>query len=233
MANLSDLLLESVRYCPTLTTARGFAIKAIAVAEITFRLLCPGAMPQSDKFDSLNGTPVIPGDKIVKYEPILVAGEGCTIMYSCIYATLVGYVSVKPVGNSAYAVIDVEPNKSSGDDLPKIGSLVTCRILNVTASYATCAILAVMNKPVSKPYSGVIRKEDTVTKRKEQANVLKFVGSGDIVLAKVHKMFGCSDRAIRCEECCIEEERKVAIGSRALALRSLSSGPDDSYTNGT
>ncbi|KFD56533.1 hypothetical protein M513_02637 [Trichuris suis] len=192
--------------------------------EVTFSLLCPKAMPQSDKFDSLNGTVVVPGDKIVKWEPILKAGRGSAIMHSWIYSTLLGY------------------------------------ILDVTANEATCTILAVKDKPVRDCCSGVINKEDTVPRNKKDVNVLKFVGFRDIVVAKVvgvepgrvyrlsirersfgvmfgycfmgHKMFGCSNRAIRCEDCCIEEERKVAAGSRILAVGSLSSRMDDGCTNG-
>ncbi|KHJ48639.1 hypothetical protein D918_00941 [Trichuris suis] len=217
-------------------------------------------MPQSDKFDSLNGTVVVPGDKIVKWEPILKAGRGSAIMHSWIYSTLLGYVSVKPIMGGTSALVQVERRKSEMDCMPKIGSIVTCRILDVTANEATCTILAVKDKPVRDCCSGVINKEDTVPRNKKDVNVLKFVGFRDIVVAKVvgvepgrvyrlsirersfgvmfgycfmgHKMFGCSNRAIRCEDCCIEEERKVAAGSRILAVGSLSSRMDDGCTNG-
>uniref|UniRef100_A0A5S6R3B6 Exosome complex component CSL4 C-terminal domain-containing protein n=1 Tax=Trichuris muris TaxID=70415 RepID=A0A5S6R3B6_TRIMR len=191
-------------------------------------------MSVSDKFESLKGVAVVPGDKIVKCDPLLKVGKGCSAVHRYVYSTVLGFINVRSVMDGKGAVVEVEQKKSPQADLPTTGSIVTCRVLETTHKHAICAVLAVKNIPVRQPCVGLINKEATRPNRKELASILKSLGVQDIILAKVigpcenqayplsiedrslgvvfgycymnHKMRGRNDHMIKCEACGIQEE---------------------------
>ncbi|XP_067126639.1 exosome complex component CSL4 isoform X1 [Centruroides vittatus] len=126
---------------------------------------------------------VLPGQRLEREDSYHTGGKGTYTRMGYIYASLVGYVSVKKVKDQP-SVIEVKRGTEQ-NILPTIGCIVTVRITNITPMYCKCAILCIEDIVLREPFRGLIRKEDVQATEKDMVEMNKCFRPGDIVLGKV------------------------------------------------
>jgi len=152
---------------------------------------------------------VIPGMRICAAEDHYQAGMGTYVLHGYIYASLVGHLRLVSNDKSAAAAdkndmitVEVEPRGGSvvGSDLeaiggggslsgallvPKIGDVVTCRVLSVNPRFAKMQILCVRQTVLKDAFRCQLRKEDVRAHDKDRVEMYKCFRPTDIVLARV------------------------------------------------
>lgn len=69
--------------------------------------------------------------------------------------------------------------------VPQIGSLVTCRVLSITANVVRLSIHCIEDKVLKQPFKALLRKEQIRDFEKDKIQIWKCFRPSDIILAKV------------------------------------------------
>lgn len=190
-----------------------------------------------------NGDAVVPGDRLCLTSDFC-GGDGTLTKQGGIYSTLTGTVRTD-FSHVPIAQISVERQKRLYH-VPKEGSVVVCKILNVTQRQAKAKILSVNGKVLPDQLRGIIRREDVRSTERDSVDLFNSFRPGDIVRARVISLgdsqgytlstaenelgvlLGTSDNGgllfptswceMECAETHIREKRKVAKVVQAVPV---------------
>ncbi|EDO49274.1 predicted protein [Nematostella vectensis] len=123
----------------------------------------------------------VPGERLGSAEQYS-AGNGTYSRHGHIYSCLAGYRHVEKDGDKSVMSIVREEEK---DVVPKIGSIVTCKVTSVNPRFCKAAILGVESTALKETFRGMIRKEDVRATEKDRVEIYKCFRPGDIVVARV------------------------------------------------
>lgn len=153
-----------------------------------------------------SNVPILPGDCILRVKEDLVASSGTYIRNGYIFASIAGFVQIVDAKEDDKLEMEGKTNAEvDGENPPSLvkrivsvvsagtkkipylepGSIVTCRIIRITATFAKCSIHCIEDYILKQPYTGVIRIEDIRNFDRDRVNINKCFRPGDIVLAKV------------------------------------------------
>lgn len=149
-------------------------------------------LPLSNK-DSLifeEGSKVAPGDNIGNAKRII-AGRGCYVRGSSVYASVVGTLSLSPKTDGdkkvheASIILETGRQYASSQVL-SIGNKVLCKVLRIVTNMATVEIVAAEEiGSLREHHSGIIRKEDVRIGATEEIQILESFRPGDVLVAKI------------------------------------------------
>ena len=112
-------------------------------------------------------------------------GSGTYISGDYIFATIAGTLKESPAPSGFGKKTVSVANKRPPVAVPKIGSIVICRITRISQRDAQAKILAVDTTILPEPFPGIIRKQDV---RQTQTDLLEMNNCfrpGDVVRARV------------------------------------------------
>ncbi|KAL9646173.1 hypothetical protein ABK040_008048 [Willaertia magna] len=140
---------------------------------------------------------VAPGTRIGTtdtYQP----GKGTYTRDSKVYSSIVGKLNVINSDNksndtttsleTSLPTIEVLPLVPTDTIVPHIGSIVTCKVIKTTKSFAKVDILCIDNKPVIKSgstISGLLRVQDIRSTEIDKVVLYDCYRPGDIILAEI------------------------------------------------
>jgi len=124
----------------------------------------------------------VPGQRLSLSDKTHESGHGTYERQGYIYSTLAGIVDV--VDKDGVKVIEVH---SAGEQtlVPAQGDIVTAQITIITQQYCKCVIKCIGNTVLSRPYRGILRREDVRATDKDRVEIYKSYRPGDIILARV------------------------------------------------
>lgn len=95
---------------------------------------------------------------------------------------LAGVVDIRQENKSKYIEV-----KSFGNQLivPLPGDIVTSKITVINQRYAKCIIKCIGDTILSRPYRGLLRREDVRAADKDRVEMYKCFRPGDVILARV------------------------------------------------
>jgi exosome complex component CSL4 len=125
-----------------------------------------------------SGQLVVPGICIGKFPPETILGDGIYRLGDFIYASTIGELRISD------SVVHVERH-AVADSVPRIGAIVTARIIHVQVTYAETEILSVEEQVVREKFNGRIRMEDVRSFEKDDVVMYDCFRPGDIVCARV------------------------------------------------
>lgn len=134
-----------------------------------------------------DGEIVVPGD-VLGSDKAFSAGEGTCVRGGKIYSKLVGKVSISSeVKSKKSPVVSVNrhPVAPGLKNVPSIGSITLCRVINISERQAKVNILAIRGVVLPEPLHGVIRREDIRAMEKDTVEVFHSLRPRDIVRARV------------------------------------------------
>ncbi|KAF2905754.1 hypothetical protein ILUMI_00431 [Ignelater luminosus] len=124
----------------------------------------------------------VPGQRLCLSDKTHVTGHGTYERQGYIYSTLAGVVDV--VDKDGIKVIEVH---SSGEQtlVPAQGDIVTAQVTIITQQYCKCIIKCIGDTVLSRPYRGILRREDVRATEKDRVEIYKSYRPGDIILARI------------------------------------------------
>jgi len=145
---------------------------------------------------------VIPGMRICAAEDHYQPGMGTYVLHGYIYSSLVGHLRLisSPAGQAEEKItvqVDARERGGAGPILgpdapssgsllvPKLGDVVTCRVLSVNPRFAKMQILCVHQTVLKDAFRCQLRKEDVRANEKDRVEMYKCFRPTDIVLARV------------------------------------------------
>lgn len=135
-----------------------------------------------------DGEVVVPGD-FLGMESSFSRGSGVCVRGGKVYSTLVGSVSISTATSEATnkPAISVVNSRAPGlRNVPTIGSLVLCQVVNISERQAKVSVLSVRNSMVlPEPLHGVVRREDVRAMEKDTVEVFHSLRPRDFVRARV------------------------------------------------
>nr|CAD7453304.1 unnamed protein product [Timema tahoe] len=99
-----------------------------------------------------------------------------------IYSTLAG--TVKIVKQDKSSIIEVH-SISDQSIVPAPGEIVTAKVTIVGQRFCKCVIKCIGETVLTRPYRGILRKEDVRATEKDRVEMIKCFRPGDIILARV------------------------------------------------
>ncbi|KAK3882856.1 hypothetical protein Pmani_000388 [Petrolisthes manimaculis] len=124
----------------------------------------------------------VPGQRICEAGNTHVGGEGTYTFNNYIYASLPGQVIVTQRGELNVVKVGLG---QQGTVMPEAGSIVTCRVLNVSPNLATVSIICVGPHKLHTPVSGTIRKQNVRDHQIDTVEMYNCFRPDDIILAIV------------------------------------------------
>lgn len=134
------------------------------------------------------GNIVTPGES-VGHADAHVCGSGVFEEKGVLYASLVGQVEEIPDSKErAMPALRVSPGTNGGAQtavLPKIGAMVTARVMKVTPRAAHTELLVMDGRPLGSLFKGTIRQQDVRKTETDKVEIYKCFAPGDLVRARV------------------------------------------------
>ncbi|XP_011858736.1 PREDICTED: transcription initiation protein SPT3 homolog [Vollenhovia emeryi] len=127
----------------------------------------------------------VPGQRLCIADKDNVAGPGTYEQQGYIYSKLAGVV--KLVTNDKTRTIEVH-GITEQSIVPAPGDIVTAMITVVNQRFCKCSIKCVGDTVLTRPYKGILRKEDVRAIDKDKIEMYKCYRPGDIILARVMPM---------------------------------------------
>lgn len=134
-----------------------------------------------------DGEIVIPGE-VLGDEGKVSKGPGTCLRGGKLYSILTGKVSIESSKESELPpTISVyrHPTAPGLRNVPTIGSLTLCRVINITERQAKLNMLTVRDMVLPEPLHGVIRREDVRAMEKDTVVIFHSFRPCDIVRARV------------------------------------------------
>ncbi|KAG8336219.1 exosome complex component CSL4-like [Homalodisca vitripennis] len=124
----------------------------------------------------------IPGQRLCLADSTHSVGSGTYERQGYIYSSQTGVVHVikQEKGN----IIEV---RSINDQsiVPAPGNIVTAKVMVVNQRFAKCLITCIGDTVLTRPYRGILRKEDVRSFEKDRVEMYKCYRPGDIILARI------------------------------------------------
>lgn len=177
----------------------------------------------------------LPGQRLSLCDKTHVAGQGTYERQGYIYSMLAGIVDV--VAKDGVQIVEVH-SKGEQTLVPAQGDIVTAQVTIITQQFCKCLIKCIGDTVLTRPFKGILRKEDVRASEKDRVDVYKSFRPGDIILARVlpiteahtyqlttaenelgvviahseygHPMVPISWTEMQCSKTFIKEPRKVA-----------------------
>lgn len=127
----------------------------------------------------------VPGQRLCVADKNNVAGAGTYEQQGYIYSKLAG--TVKLVTNDKIRTVEVH-GVTEQSIVPAPGDVVTAMITVVNQRFCKCSIKCVGDIVLTRPYKGILRKEDVRSIDKDKMEMYKCYRPGDIILARVMPM---------------------------------------------
>ncbi len=146
--------------------------------------------PKSDHLNFEQGSKVAPGDNIGHAKRIM-AGIGCYVRGSSVYASVVGTLTLSPQGEGGRKLYEAtiileEGRQYASSQVLTIGTKVLCKVLRIATNMATVEIVAAEELgSLREHHSGIIRKEDVRVAATEDILIFESFRPGDVVVAKI------------------------------------------------
>nr|CAD7404481.1 unnamed protein product [Timema poppensis] len=127
----------------------------------------------------------IPGQRLCLSDKDYVPGCGTYERKGYIYSTLAG--TVKIVKQDKSSIIEVH-SINDQSIVPAPGEIVTAKVTIVGQRFCKCVIKCIGETVLTRPYRGILRKEDVRATEKDRVEMIKCFRPGDIILARVLPM---------------------------------------------
>ncbi|XP_024940320.1 exosome complex component CSL4 [Cephus cinctus] len=127
----------------------------------------------------------VPGQRLCVSDKINVPGPGTYEQHGYIYSKLAGVV--KLAKNENVCTIEVH-SMTEQSIVPAPGDIVTAMVTIVNQRFCKCVIKCIGDIVLTRPYRGVLRKEDVRATEKDRVEMYKSFRPGDIILARVMPM---------------------------------------------
>ncbi|CAK1540990.1 unnamed protein product [Leptosia nina] len=128
-----------------------------------------------------------PGFDLGEAKKDVISGPGTYIFNGRIRSALAGVINEYEDEKTKAKTISVVSPKAPSI-VPKTGNKITARVTSVNARLVQCQILCVEDFVMSRPYRGILRKEDIRLLDKDKIDPYKCYRPGDIILAKILPM---------------------------------------------
>lgn len=73
--------------------------------------------------------------------------------------------------------------------VPAPGDIVTAMVTSVNQRFAKCVLKCIGDVVLTRPYRGILRKEDVRATEKDRIELYKSFRPGDIILARVVRVY--------------------------------------------
>ncbi|XP_054284794.1 exosome complex component CSL4 [Macrosteles quadrilineatus] len=110
------------------------------------------------------------------------SGHGTYERQGYVYSSLAGVVHI--VNEDKTSVIEVR-SINDQSTVPSPGDIVTAKVMIVNQRFAKCLITCIGDTVLTRPYRGILRKEDVRSFEKDRVEMYKCYRPGDIILARV------------------------------------------------
>ncbi|XP_078033443.1 exosome component 1 Csl4 isoform X2 [Augochlora pura] len=127
----------------------------------------------------------VPGQRLCASDKINISGPGTYEQQGYIYSKLAGVVKLVPQENTHTIEVHGITEQSI---VPAPGDIVTAMITIVNQRFCKCSIKCVGDIVLTRPYRGILRKEDVRAIDKDNIQMYKCFRPGDIILARVLPM---------------------------------------------
>ncbi|KAK6635277.1 hypothetical protein RUM44_000528 [Polyplax serrata] len=127
----------------------------------------------------------IPGQRICLSSKEYISGPGTFERGGYIYSTLAGVVEIVNQKTTSLVTVHSFNNQTV---VPAPGDIVTAKVMTVSHRFCKCEIKCVGEVTLTRPYKGLLRKEDIRETEKDKIEVYKCFRPGDIILARVLPM---------------------------------------------
>lgn len=127
----------------------------------------------------------VPGQRLSIADKSHQSGRGTYERLGYIYATLAGVVNVEKLDKAL--LIEVRSSNEQSI-VPAPGDIVTAKVTLVKQRFCKCVIKCIGDTVLSRPYRGMLRKEDVRATEKDKVEMIKCFRPGDIILARVLPM---------------------------------------------
>ncbi|XP_049810710.1 exosome complex component CSL4 isoform X2 [Schistocerca nitens] len=127
----------------------------------------------------------VPGQRLCLADKGHISGCGTYERHGYIYSALAGFVNF--VKKDKSTIIEV---RSINDQsiVPAPGDIVTAKVALINQRFCKCVIKCIGDTVLSRPYRGILRKEDVRATEKDGVEMYKCFRPGDIILARVLPM---------------------------------------------
>ncbi|XP_076630412.1 exosome component 1 Csl4 [Colletes latitarsis] len=127
----------------------------------------------------------VPGQRLCISDKVNISGPGTYEQQGYIYSKLAGVVKLIPQENSRTIEVHGITEQSI---VPAPGDIITAMVTLVNQRFCKCSIKCVGDIVLTRPYRGILRKEDVRAMDKNNIQMYKCFRPGDIILARVMPM---------------------------------------------
>ncbi|XP_034939396.1 exosome complex component CSL4 [Chelonus insularis] len=127
----------------------------------------------------------VPGQRLCLSNKVNLPGPGTYELGGYIYSKLAGTVEILDDENAKTIVVHSTVEQSI---VPAPGDLVTAMVTLVNQRFCKCILKCIGDVVLTRPYRGILRKEDVKATLKDKVELYKSFRPGDIILARVLPM---------------------------------------------
>lgn len=127
----------------------------------------------------------VPGQRLCISDKVNIPGPGTYEQQGYIYSKLAG--TVKLIKEENTCTIEVH-GITEQSIVPAPGDIVTAMVTIVNQRFCKCSIKCIGDIVLTRPYRGILRKEDVRGIDKDRVEMYKSYRPGDIILARVLPM---------------------------------------------
>lgn len=127
----------------------------------------------------------VPGQRLCVSDKVNIAGPGTYEQQGYIYSKLAGVVKLTTDEKTCTVSIHGITEQSI---VPAPGDIVTAMVTMVNQRFCKCSIKCIGDIILTRPYRGILRKEDVRAIDKDRVEMYKSYRPGDIILARVMPM---------------------------------------------
>ncbi|XP_033324971.1 exosome component 1 Csl4 isoform X1 [Megalopta genalis] len=127
----------------------------------------------------------VTGQRLCASDKINIPGPGTYEQQGYIYSKLAGVVKLVPQENTHTIEVHGITEQSI---VPAPGDIVTAMVTIVNQRFCKCSIKCIGDIVLTRPYRGILRKEDVRAIDKDNIQMYKCFRPGDIILARVLPM---------------------------------------------
>ncbi|XP_017889751.1 exosome complex component CSL4 [Ceratina calcarata] len=127
----------------------------------------------------------VPGQRLCISDKMNIAGSGTYEQQGYIYSKLAGVVKIVQEENTRTIEVHGITEQSI---VPAPGDIVTAMVTIVNQRFCKCSIKCIGEIVLTRPYRGILRKEDVRAIDTDNTQMYKCFRPGDIILARVMPM---------------------------------------------
>lgn len=127
----------------------------------------------------------VPGQRLCVSDKFNIAGPGTYEQQGYIYSKLAGVIKLIQKENTRTIEVHGITEQSI---VPAPGDIVTAMVTTVNQRFCKCSIKCIGDIVLTRPYRGILRKEDVRAIDKDSIQMYKSFRPGDIILARIMPM---------------------------------------------